>query len=98
MIPPNKLSNTTQESNEKMLEAQEISNSLETRDDSKSSLAHLLKQPQMTTDETSDGPIFKEMPTQLDVRVKSNSMIHPKFRSFVNLIGASQEDSKQLSD
>ena len=45
MIPPNKLSNTTQESNEKMLEAQEISNSLETRDDSKSSLAHLLKQP-----------------------------------------------------
>jgi len=37
----------------------------------------------------------------IDVRVKSNSMMHPKFRSFVNLIGASnehQEDSKQLSD
>jgi len=52
----------------------------------------------MTADETSDGPVFKDMPPQLDVRVKSNSMIHPKFRSFVNLIGASQEDSKQLSD
>jgi hypothetical protein len=45
---------------------------------------------QLSKDETSDGPVFKDMPPQIDVRVKSNSMMHPKFRSFVNLIGASQ--------
>ena len=97
MIPPNKLSNVTQESKVKMPEPetpsgplkveakpQDISNSLETQEDSKFSLAHLLKQPQLqlSKEDTSDGPSFKDMPPQIDVREKSNSMMNPKFRSF----------------